>query len=174
MSDSSVTDASGTDTGDASAADAGTVKKSDGGAGPDCPSGAAATWTQVYTQIIEPKCSFCHNAGYSDLHGGGLDMLPNNPPPSMRPYSNLVTQLPKKPLAGANPPYACYQKGMRVVKGNAAMSILYSKVHDATPICGAPEPQAPVMGGPGTAHAPLTQTQLDMIASWINAGAKNN
>ena len=61
--------------------------------------------------------------------------------------------------------------------GDAAMSIMYSKVHDATPICGAPEVQAGVPGGPAgspTAHAPLTAAEQDMIMTWINAGALEN
>jgi hypothetical protein len=109
------------------------------------------------------------------MYGGGLDMLPGN---SARAYKNLVMQAPKPNpgnLTGALA-YKCTGKGMRVVPGNAAMSIVYSKVHDATPICGAPEVQPKVPGGPGgpATFTPLTPAEQDMFKTWINAGALQN
>jgi hypothetical protein len=153
--------------------------------------GAAATWTQVYEQIIQPKCEPCHNGNTSTMYGGGMDLYsvmypPANTTGAARAYRNLVfnsttmmVQLPKPNPAGLTGAlaYKCFGKGKRVVPGNAAMSIFYSKVHDATPICGAPEPQAGVPGGPAgspTMYMPLSAAEQDMIASWINAGAKEN
>jgi hypothetical protein len=141
--------------------------------------------------IVEKKCSGigtggggCHDGTTSTKYGGGLDMTFGN---SARAYKNLVgtltngklvPQLPKPNPAGLTGAlaYKCTGKGTRVVPGNASMSIMYSKVHDAMPICGAPEVQPGVPGGPPgpTATTPLTADEQNMIQTWINAGAMNN
>jgi hypothetical protein len=101
-------------------------------------------------------------------------MIPNYPPPQMRPYNNLVNQLPKNPAMypQAMPAYQCYMKGQRVVKGNAAMSIVYSKII-GHPICGSPEPQGAPDGGPQP-YTPLTDAEICMFYTWIQAGAQFN
>jgi hypothetical protein len=58
----------------------------------------------------------------------------------------------------------CTGKGMRVVAGDSAMSILYTKVAAANvPTCG---PKMPATG------AKLTAMQVAMIKAWIDGGAK--
>jgi hypothetical protein len=126
--------------------------------------------------IIEPKCSVCHNGTISTMYGGGLDMIPND---SARAYKNLVTQAPKanpKGLTGALAYQCTGKEPLRVTAGDAVHSIMYSKVHDATPICGAPEVQPKVPGGPGgpAVFTPLSAAEQNMIFTWINDGAKNN
>ena len=114
---------------------------------------APTTWTQVYADIIGPTCSTCHNPAGS---GGALGKL------NMSSADTAYTDLVNVAAAGS----ACGGKGTRVTPGNAATSIMYLKVSptDASP-CGVKMP----FGG-----APLAQSLVDEIASWINAGAMNN
>ncbi len=60
----------------------------------------------------------------------------------------------------------CAGKGTRVVPGMKDMSILYLKVSldDPSP-CGQKMPLG---------LTPLAQSEVDMIDSWISAGAQNN
>ena len=76
-------------------------------------------------------------------------------------YSNLVSVASTTP-SGETP--TC-PAGDRVDPGNASMSLLYLKVSEANPPCGAQMPK----GGP---H--LSTAEQTMIEDWINAGAKNN
>jgi predicted CxxxxCH...CXXCH cytochrome family protein len=120
----------------------------------------------VYTTIIaaksggpEPGCSntTCHFSGAGPAEGA-LDM-------SSQPtaYKSLVN------VAAAGP--LCSSKGLtRVVPGNASVSLMYNKVHDASPPCGVQMPYA----GPPYDLAPLPADEQSLIESWINAGAQNN
>jgi hypothetical protein len=112
-----------------------------------------STWTEVYTGIIQPTCSGCHNPGGLGGTSGKLDMSSQD-----TAYANLVNA----PASGS----ACAGKGTRVTPSNAATSIMYQKVSPADPApCGSKMP----FGG-----AALPQDEVDEIASWINAGAMNN
>lgn len=108
----------------------------------------AATFSQVWGTIIEPKCRSCHSGATP------TGML------NMGSKANAYTNLVGKAAAGA----ACATKGTRVVAGNAATSILYQKV--TTPTCGV---RMPAGGAPA-----LSTVETDRIKSWINAGALNN
>lgn len=55
----------------------------------------------------------------------------------------------------------CMGKGMRVVAGDSAMSILYQKI--TTPTCGLKMPRT---------GAALTAAQAMTIKTWIDGGAK--
>lgn len=110
--------------------------------------GMAPTFTQVWSSTLEGKCRSCHD---STGPAGNLNMANKG-----NAYNNLVG----KPAAGA----ACNGMGTRVVAGNAAMSILYTKV--TTPTCGA---RMPAGGAPA-----LSMTETNRIRDWINAGALNN
>ncbi|QSQ17043.1 hypothetical protein [Myxococcus landrumensis] len=113
-----------------------------------------ATFTQIYTTLIAARCMPCHTTpGGIGVVQGMLDMTTQ-----AAAYVNLVNV----PTAGSG----CAGVGIRVVPGQPAMSILYQKVNLVDPApCGAKMP----LGG-----IPLTQAEVDMIASWISAGALNN
>jgi hypothetical protein len=128
-------------------ADTGATDTGSGGdAGADT-APAAPTFTQIYNSIIEGRCRGCHSGGSPD---GNLNMGTK---------ANAYTNLVGKAAAGG----ACSGKGTRVVAGNAAMSILYTKV--TTPTCGSRMPQG---------SGPLSADQQNRIRDWINAGALNN
>jgi hypothetical protein len=124
---------------------------------PDIPApfdaNTAATWTDVYIEIVQPTCSGCHNpAGVGDT-SGKLDMSSQD-----TAYANLVDV----PAGGS----ACAGKGTRVTPSNAQTSVMYLKISPTDPSpCGLKMP----LGG-----VSLPQSQVDQIASWINAGAMNN
>lgn len=90
------------------------------------PAGGAATFTQVYQQILQPKCVACHGSGGS---------------PDLASYSGFATDT------------------RTIDPGHADQSVLYQQVADGS------------MPRGGQA---LTQAQLDLMASWIDAGALNN
>jgi hypothetical protein len=89
-----------------------------------CGSGAppsANSFTEVYTGIIQPKCSndFCHFNGVG-IRFSALDLSSK-----ARAYWSLVGQ----PCMGPN----CQQRGMRVVPGQPDTSIMYLKLLDQMP-----------------------------------------
>ena len=114
---------------------------------------AAATFTQVYGNIISPICVTCHNPQGIGVSMGHLDMS--------------TQALAFKDLVGVEAMgIACGGMGTRVVAGNAANSILFKKIDPAQPApCGAKMP----LGLP-----PLTAAQTAEIESWINGGALND
>jgi hypothetical protein len=132
-------------------------------AGHDAPAvdGPTATFTMIYDTIISDtataNCTGCHN---EETHSGALDMSTR-----LLAYANLVG------VTAAGP--ACGASGLkRVNPGDVAASLLYNKVASKAPngpavLCGSPMPHAP------NTYI-LTPVQLDMIASWINAGAVND
>jgi hypothetical protein len=78
-------------------------------------------------------------------------------------YKNLVNIPAAGPL--------CSSTGLtRVVPGNASSSLMYDKIHDASPPCGV---QMPYAGAPYHL-TPLTANEQSLIESWINGGAQNN
>jgi len=130
---------------------------------PDCTNAPVAKWADIYKAVISPGCgNYCHNGGTSNQFGGGLDLFPTD---QARAWRNLVQQAPK-------PGYPCYQKGMRVVPGDPAKSIVYSKLIDM-PICGKAEPQGTPAGKLGP-WMPLPNDQICMFYTWIKAGALDN
>ena len=119
-----------------------------GGGGADA--GPAVTFTSIYTSILMPTCLPCHSTGAGQTTG----------------KLNLSTQtLAYTDLTNATGTLgaACTGKGMLVVAGNHAMSLLWEKLQP-TPVCGAQMPKT------GT----LTAAQIAEIAAWIDNGAKNN
>jgi hypothetical protein len=128
---------------------------------------AANSFTEVYSQIIEPSCTsdFCHyeNVG---IRYSALDMSTK-----VSAYWSLVDQL----CAGA----ACSGNGnRRVVPGDPADSIMYLKITEASPPCGAQMPanRTTLMESGNTVFSgqPLTQDQQQLIYNWILEGAQNN
>jgi hypothetical protein len=114
---------------------------------------AAATFTQVYGDIISPICVTCHNPQGIGVSMGHLDMSTK-----ALAFSDLVGVEAMGTL--------CSGKGTRVVPGSASTSILFEKVDPGTPApCGSKMPLG---------LAPLTTAQADEIQSWINAGATND
>jgi hypothetical protein len=127
-------------------------------------SNSSTTFTEIYTTIIAaksagqyPGCTnpTCHFSGAGPAQGA-LDMSAQ-----ATAYKNLVNV----PAAGPS----CSLTGLkRVVPGNASSSLMYDKVHDASPPCGVQMPYAP------DHLAPLTADEQSLIESWINGGAQNN
>jgi hypothetical protein len=114
----------------------------------------AATFTQVYTTVIANRCMPCHTTATGiGVTQGRLDMTSQS-----AAFANLVN------VAAAG--VQCAGRGTRVVPGMPASSILFLKVslNDPAP-CGAKMP----LGLPS-----LPQSEVDMISSWITAGAMNN
>ena len=116
--------------------------------------GAAATFTQVYTTVIATNCMPCHTTATGEgVVNGKLDMTSQS-----AAYMNLVGVM----AAGE----ACNAMGVRVVAGSPSTSILFEKVNpSSTSRCGA---QMPLNGGD------LAANDVALIQSWIQAGALNN
>jgi hypothetical protein len=122
-----------------------------------CSSGSSTsstTFTEVYTTVLAKNCTnaTCHFSGSGSLLGA-LDM-------SSQPaaYMNLVNVK----AAGIK----CGTSGLtRVVPSDPNSSLMYEKVHDAVPPCGAQMPY----GLPA-----LVADEQALIFDWINAGAQNN
>jgi hypothetical protein len=121
------------------------------GPGPVADSAAAqATFTLVYTAILQPTCSPCH-------HTGGEGSFQDFGSQSSA-YAALVGVKASGPSCGSS-------GDTRVVPGNASESLLFQKVSEASPACGSQMP----LGGP-----PLSSAQVTSIEDWINAGALND
>ena len=110
---------------------------------------APATFTAVYTEILQPTCSPCHQPGGE---GAFQDFSSQ-----AAAYSALVGAKASGPSCGSG-------GAIRVVPGNASQSLLFQKVSEASLPCGSPMP----LGGP-----PLPSAQVMLIEDWINAGAPN-
>ncbi|MBV9947726.1 MAG: hypothetical protein JOZ69_12805 [Myxococcales bacterium] len=155
------------------------------GGGPNGGAANAVTWTQVWTDVIDPHCADCHGrmpAADGGLRGGirvgKLDLSSID-----AGYASLVntaaqgTSVPAvdyQDAAVCNTLQAGSPGSVRVVPGNAGASLLYLKVHgfDAPAPCGAPMPEP--RPGPGEIDAgPLTQAaSAAEIMTWIDQGAK--
>jgi hypothetical protein len=106
-----------------------------------------ATFTEVYTTILQPTCSPCHN------------------PSGEGPFQDFSSQsLAYAALVGvkASGPSCDSSNEERVVPGNASQSLLFQKISSQGPPCGAPMP----LGA-----APLLAPQVMLVEAWINAGA---
>jgi hypothetical protein len=138
------------------------------------------TFTNVYANVIGARCTSCHAPGKSGVTAGGLDM--STPAAA---YANLVG-VPAAGTSAGSSGVTCASIGidqtvdaggdggpalLRVVPGDSADSLIFEKVDTkllgTNPPCGSSMPL-------GATAAPLTQAQVNLIASWINAGAQNN
>ncbi len=130
------------------------------------PPPAANSFTEVYTQIIQPTCSsdYCHYNGIG-LRLGALDMSSQ-----VIAYWSLVGQ----PCGGPS----CAGMGVRVVPYSPETSIMYQKVSETAPSCGAQMPANPyeltLKGSAMFSGTPLTAAQQLLIYNWIKEGAQNN
>jgi hypothetical protein len=111
---------------------------------------ASATFTEVYAAILQPTCSECHRPG-----GIGSFQDFSSQPVA---YTALVGMKASGPSCGSS-------GETRVVAGNASQSLLFQKVSEANPPCGAQMP----LGGPS-----LSSAQVTLVEDWINAGALND
>jgi hypothetical protein len=138
------------------------------------------TFTNVYANVIGARCTSCHAPGKSGVTAGGLDLST-----AAAAYANLVN-VPSAGTSAGSAGVTCASLGidqtadaggdggpvlLRVVPGDSADSLIFEKVNDkllgTNPPCGSAMPL-------GATNAPLTQAQVNLIASWINAGAQNN
>jgi hypothetical protein len=115
--------------------------------------GSTVTFSDVYTTIIAVDCtnSMCHfpNPGPND---GDLDLSSQ-----ATAYAQLVNvPATTAPIDSNN----C--TGDRVVPGSPSTSLLYLKVAEALPPCGARMPDL---------QPPLTSQQIGLIQTWITEGA---
>jgi hypothetical protein len=116
----------------------------------------APTFTQIYSSIISANCIPCHSTGT----GASSGML--NMGTKAMAYADLVSVM----AAGSG----CGTSGLlRVNPGSASTSVLWEKlnkkVNPSSTVCGSGMPLSSTV---------LTQTQVDEIAVWINAGAMND
>ncbi len=124
------------------------------------------SFTKVYTTVLGPSCSndYCHYSGVG-IRYSALDMSSQ-----VYAYWSLVDQ----PCAGPG----CSLMGTRVVPGDPDHSILYLKVSQAMPPCGARMPANPTtLMNKGTSEfsgTPLPDDQQQLIADWIADGAKDD
>jgi hypothetical protein len=110
-------------------------------------SATSATFTEVYA-LISDNCSPCHTEGSS----GSLDMSSQ-----ANAYDSLVDQ------AAAGP--ACGDSNLvRAVPGDAEASLIIQKL-EGTADCGARMPRN---------RAPLSEEQIAVFRSWIDAGANDD
>jgi hypothetical protein len=115
--------------------------------------GSTPTFTNVYSDVLEPKCTSCHFPGGEAAF---LDMSSQ-----ATAYTNLVGVKADGP--------SCGMSGLtRVIAGNAARSLLYEKVSESNPPCGSQMP----LGCSGSSC--LTSTAQREIADWINGAAPND
>jgi hypothetical protein len=108
------------------------------------PANLQATLSSIQANIFTPKCV---NAGCHPGTGGG--------PMSLRAGDSFGTLVGVNSISYGRP---------RVAPGNANNSVLYLKVTGNNTVGG----RMPALG------APLSQTETDSIAAWINRGALNN
>lgn len=141
----------------AGAAAAGTVAAATAGTGTMATAGAGAaagdaTLTAVFA-IVQTNCLVCHGMPSKDSTNGNLGMI--------RDKAQFYAAVVGKPMQGvAN---KCMDKGMYVVPGNPAMSMLLRKTMEPPP-CGA-------QMAPGN---PLSEADTKTLTDWIMAGAPNN
>jgi len=100
------------------------------------------------------NCATCHSMGpmtaaHAGFNTGKLDLSTET-----AAYTNLVGAMG---MGGA-----CKGKGILVVKGDSAKSILYSKLM-ANPVCGVRMPHTPAKA--------LMAADIATIKAWIDSGA---
>ncbi len=112
---------------------------------------AAVTLTQLQTQFFTPICSACHTGQGSSLPGSQNLTAGNS-------FSNIVN------VASVEVPALD-----RIKPNDPNNSYLIQKIEGASGIKGSQMPD----GCPITQPC-LTQAQINMFISWVNAGAQNN
>ena len=143
---------------------------------------AAPTWSQVYTDIVSPKCIVCHTQLADGGGGGGVRFGPLDMGTVDAGYMNLIN-VPamgtSSPVTGFTDAAVCdtlaeagVNGGIRVVPGDAGASLICNKVKGwtVTPpaaFCGAPMPASGPIDDAGGQAAAFAE-----IKSWINGGAK--
>jgi hypothetical protein len=136
-------------------ATAGTGATAMAGTGAMMPAGAAPTLQNVYDMIYQSggNCAVCHGMAPKDGTNGNLGDIRGG-------KQAFFDALVSKPAKGTQ----CMGKGMYIVPGKPAESLLYQKVSEAMPPCGV---QMPVGGM-------LMPAELKLLSDWITAGALNN
>jgi len=129
---------------------AGTGAAGGGAAGTGAPAGAA-TLTMVAEKIYSAQCAVCHGMAAGEARNGNLGGILNK----QQFYDAVVGK--------ASTSAACMGKGMYVVPGNPAESLLLKKLMPSPP-CGAQMP-------PGSE---LPAEDIALLTSWIMGGAKND
>lgn len=124
-------------------------------AGTGATMGPAPTLQNVYDMVYQSggNCAVCHGMAPKDGTNGNLGSIVGG---KQAFYDKLVS----KPAMGSQ----CMGKGMYIVPGKPAESLLYQKVSQAMPPCGV---QMPVGGM-------LMPAELKLLSDWITAGAMNN
>jgi len=130
-------------------------KSSSGGGSAGMGGGSGATFTEIYSTLFPattaPRCNFCHGMPPSAISNGNLTVGMDQ----KSAYAGLVGKTSMDPRC----------MGMSLVTpGKPETSLFYLKVA-ATPPCGDRMP----LGG-----SPLSDAQIEMIRSWIAAGAKDD
>jgi hypothetical protein len=119
-------------------------------------SGSAATFTQIYAAIFplgtHAQCNYCHDRPANEISNGMLDMG--------HTQADVYTAVVGTSSMSAK----CGPTNKLVVPGDSSTSLLFLKLQDAPP-CGDRMPQG---------ASPLTAESLEMVRSWIDAGAMNN
>ena len=119
------------------------------------PSGPPGTFTQIYAEIFplgtKAQCNYCHDRPANEISNGKLDMSHAK----ADAYTSIVGPSSMSAKCGGR---------KLVVPGDPSTSLFYLKM-GATPPCGDRMPQG---------STPLTDVQLEMVRSWIAAGAKND
>ena len=117
--------------------------------------GPAAKFSEIYAMafpaMTNPRCEFCHSMPPSDIGNGKLH-LGTDPATA---YAALVGQVSVSAFCMGRP---------LVVPNQPEMSLMYLKL-SPNPPCGNRMP----LGG-----TPFTDVQLEMVRSWIAAGAPND
>jgi hypothetical protein len=126
-----------------------------GSAGAAASSDPATTWSEIFDMMFpmatNARCIACHANPANDVGNGNLHMGSDKD----SAYAALVG-----PSSSSS---RCMQRPL-VVPGQPEMSLLFIKVSESPP-CGSRMP----IGG-----TPFNAAQLEMIRSWIAAGAKND
>ena len=116
---------------------------------------SGATFSDIYSTLFPattaPRCNFCHGMPPTAISNGNLSVGMDQ----KSAYAALVGKTSMDARCMGMP---------LVTPGKPEASLFYLKV-SATPPCGDRMP----LGG-----SPLSDTQIEMIRSWIAAGAKDN
>lgn len=117
--------------------------------------GSSASFGAVLAIFADPahNCAACHSAAAT---GGGLVFNPAN---ALNSYMAFVGVLSPGAVGSK-----CGGK-VYVVAGQPDASLLYDKLANATPSCGARMPMGLAM---------LSASELSTVRSWISGGALNN
>ena len=122
----------------------------------EAPAAPPATFTDVYAMMFplgtKGQCNYCHDRPANQKSDGNLPMGHDQ----ATAYAAIVNQPSKSTTCGGS--------SQLVVPGKPDESLFYVKL-TANYGCGDRMPQ----GGD-----PLTDAQLAMVRSWIEAGAKND